>query len=186
MSSGLTVKRNELTLFLLILLVIISGCSPDEKSINISGNILDQDIFDLSKSELQLIPIEKGEKIKVPHFSAVYENGLLIEVMYPSDYPKINLGTGAKFNYKIDKLSPGKYFLAVYKLVPKNTIRIKGQGPIYDVRALSNEKEQCIVISVAKETLPPFKISLVNVIIPLVDKDTVILGEFSEYSVINY
>jgi hypothetical protein len=186
MSGGFAVKKNEFTLFILILFVIIYGCSPDEKSINISGNILDQDNFDLSKSELQLIPIEKGEKIKVPRFSAVFENGQLVEVMYPSDYPKISLGTGAKFNYKIDKLSPGKYFLALYKLSPKFTTRIKGQGPIYDVRALSNDNDQCIVIDVEKEILPPFKIFFGNVNIPLIDKDTIIYGEFSDYNITKY
>jgi hypothetical protein len=172
-----------LHILITILCFLFIGCSQDEKVISIYGNILANEHFELSKSEIQLVPVEEdGGTIKAPKFSAKLENGIIVEIRYPSNFPSTPIPSDLKINYKTEKLSPGKYIIAVHKLTPK--IFSVGAGEVFGVRPLFDEKEQCIVIEVSKEILPPYKINIGNTIISLQDKTTVIYGEFFDYIII--
>lgn len=179
-------KSNCSNIFLLVFILILVGCSADEKQINISGTIREQDNFDLSKSELQLIPLAEGEKLKVSNFLYRFEEGQLMELMYPSENPAISLNLNTKFSYLMEKLIPGRYILAVHHLKPKYTTITQGSGPMYFARPLATENEKFIVIEVSKEILPPFQIILGNVIIPLINGNNVILSDFSDHNIMKY
>jgi hypothetical protein len=179
-------KRNNRLLAPLLILLLLSACLSDEKEIIITGNIQKQENFDLTESELQLIPVSAGNELQVDHAVFKFDQGTLVSINYPSEYPSLKLNSKTKFSYRIEKLPEGKYVLAVHMLKPKYHVDYGPSDVKYVGRVLKGDTGQYVVIEANKEILPPLKISLADVTIPLEEKNTILRRDFPDPIILKY
>lgn len=161
---------------LFLLSSIFFSCFFDNK-IEISGNINKQDSFDLTDAYLILVPINQ---LKI-QFSIV--EGQMVAIEYAPLFPKKDMRKTGSFKYQLEKLPAGLYVIGINRLLPKyqpEYYPMQTHPEKYVSRALYNEKNQPIIIYIKNEILPPFKITLGDVILPFLNKQTFCDEQFSK------
>jgi hypothetical protein len=179
-------KNKLFHIVILLSLLIFSSCFTNEKEIIITGNIKNQEYFDSTNSEIQLTPLMPGSEFKVDNFQLKFDQGKFVSINYNSDYPSLKLNGKNKFVYKVNKILPGKYIIGVHYLIPKYDVVFGPSDPELLSRAFKTETGQYIIIEAKKEILPPLKIKLNDLTIPLDDKKMIINRTFTDHKLISF
>jgi hypothetical protein len=179
-------KEFEILIMLLLLpnSLIFQGCLSDDKDILIIGELEKQNSFDMKNAYLQLIPLSEGQEPVIRSVNKVTGlDGVPIMLVYDSNYPQLTPISDGKFTYRVQKISAGKYFLGISRLVPKFE-RTDDMGPLGSefARCIVDEFGKNIILDFKTDTTPPNKIILGKVAVPLVKSFFVFTDSFYNFT----
>ena len=158
----------------------LCGCA--KRVTTIEAEIVNTNDYNLEEVFIQIVAWNpENEKDGMTASTMVDIQGRTFGIEYNSEFLELEIPSSGQFEYEIEKLEPGRYVIALQRLMPnQKPVGYWGPGP-YLGRLLATEDNKPIVLDISEKDKSPFSLDLGKVFISSKDDSFLIHVTFDGF-----